>query len=124
MASADSKIIIVGGGPVGLTAAHALSRAGIDFVLLESRPGIVQDAGSNLVLSAMGMRALAQLGLMPAMCKVSTAVDRFKRFDHNGRDIGDTMFFTYFYERYVKNPTPYNLPVPGCLSHTHDPFFS
>ncbi|KAM0109173.1 hypothetical protein ACP6JB_005086 [Aspergillus fumigatus] len=44
----------------------------------------------------MGLRALAQLGLLAALSKVSTPVDKFKRLDHQGRDIGDTMFFTYF----------------------------
>lgn len=108
MNAAGSKIIVVGGGPVGMTAAHALSRAGIDFVLLESRSEIVMDAGSGLVLSAMGLRALGQLGLLPALSKVSTPVDKFKRLDHKGRDIGDTLFFTYFQQRSVvtyKSPT-------------------
>jgi 2-polyprenyl-6-methoxyphenol hydroxylase-like FAD-dependent oxidoreductase len=108
MNAAGSKIIVVGGGPVGMTAAHALSRAGIDFVLLESRSEIVMDAGSGLVLSAMGLRALGQLGLLPALSKVSTPVVKFKRLDHKGRDIGDTLFFTYFQQRSVvtyKSPT-------------------
>ncbi|KAH2543395.1 hypothetical protein KXW97_002714 [Aspergillus fumigatus] len=47
----------------------------------------------------MGLRALAQLGLLAALSKVSTPVDKFKRLDHQGRDIGDTMFFTYFQPR-------------------------
>jgi 2-polyprenyl-6-methoxyphenol hydroxylase-like FAD-dependent oxidoreductase len=108
MNAAGSKIIVVGGGPFGITAAHALSRAGIDFVLLESRSKIVIDAGSGLVLSAMGLRALGQLGLLPALSKVSTPVDKLKRLDHKGRDIGDTLFFTYFQQRSVvtyKSPT-------------------
>jgi 2-polyprenyl-6-methoxyphenol hydroxylase-like FAD-dependent oxidoreductase len=101
MDAAASKVIIVGGGPVGMTAAHALTKAGIDFVVLESRPEIVMDAGSGLVLSAMGLRALAQLGLLSALNESSTPVDKFARLDHKGKDIGDTMFFTYFKERSV-----------------------
>jgi 2-polyprenyl-6-methoxyphenol hydroxylase-like FAD-dependent oxidoreductase len=50
-----TKAIVVGGGPVGLVAAHALTHAGLDFVLLESRPNIVIDAGSNLVLLPMSL---------------------------------------------------------------------
>ena len=108
MNTAGSRIIIVGGGPVGMTAAHALSRAGIDFVLLESRSEIVMDAGSGLLLSAIGLRALGQLGLLPALSKASTPVDKFRRLDHKGRDIGDTLFFTYFQQKSVvtyKSPT-------------------
>lgn len=101
MNAAASRVIVVGGGPTGVTAAHALSRAGIDFVLLESRPEIAADAGCNLVLSAMGLRALGQLGLLPALYKVSSPVTKFKRYDHKGRDLGDTMYFTYIQQRSV-----------------------
>lgn len=101
MSSTTAKVIVVGGGPVGMTAAHALSQAGIDFVLLESRPTIVMDAGSNLVLSPTGLRALGQLGMLPALNSVSSPLAKFSRFDHKGRDIGDTMFFTYFQQKSV-----------------------
>ena len=109
MSTNASRIIVVGGGPVGMTAAHALTKAGIDFVLLESRPEIVLNAGSNLVLSAMGLRALGQLGLLPALTKVSSPVTKFKRFDHKGRDLGDTWFFTFFQERLVTSYKPLTL---------------
>ena len=90
------KVIVVGGGPVGLTAAHALSRAKIDFVLLERRPSPVIDAGSNLVLNPTGLRALDQLGLGSSLEKVSSALGLVKRQDHQGRDIGDAYWFILF----------------------------
>lgn len=102
MSVATTKVIVVGGGPVGMTAAHALAKAGIDFVLLESRSTIVMDAGSNLVLSSTGLRALGQLGMLSALYSVSSPLAKFSRFDHNGRDIGDTMFFTYFQQKSVQ----------------------
>lgn len=102
MSVATTKVIVVGGGPVGMTAAHALAKAGIGFVLLESRSTIVMDAGSNLVLSPTGLRALGQLGMLPALNSVSSPLAKFSRFDHNGRDIGDTMFFTYFQQKSVR----------------------
>jgi 2-polyprenyl-6-methoxyphenol hydroxylase-like FAD-dependent oxidoreductase len=95
------KVIIVGGGPVGMTAAHALLRANLDFVVLERRAHMVEDAGSNLVLLPIGLRVLGQLGLLPAIESVSSPMSRFKRIDHNGKDIGDTLFFTYFKEKLV-----------------------
>lgn len=99
MSGPTPRIIIVGGGPTGMTAAHALQKAGIDFVLLESRPKIDFDGGCNLILSAMGMRALGQLGLLPDIEEGSTPLTKFQRLDHNGKDIGDTWLFTFINER-------------------------
>ncbi|KAK3375779.1 hypothetical protein B0T24DRAFT_664901 [Lasiosphaeria ovina] len=100
MTSTHFKVIVVGGGPVGLTAAHALWRAGIDFVLLESRPSIVIDAGSNLVLLPMGLRLLGQLGLLEALNTVSSPLGRIQRTDHTGCDIGDANFFVHYKENH------------------------
>ncbi|KAH8596207.1 hypothetical protein B0O99DRAFT_510722 [Bisporella sp. PMI_857] len=98
------KAIVVGGGPVGLTAAHALSRANLDFVVLERRAKMVEDAGSNLVLLPIGLRVLGQLGLLPTIESVSSPMSRFKRIDHGGKDIGDTLWFTYFKENHGAYP--------------------
>ncbi|KAI0452446.1 hypothetical protein F5B21DRAFT_516079 [Xylaria acuta] len=58
------KVIVAGGGPIGLTTAHALSRAGIDFVVPEHGVSVTtDDAGASLVLWPQGLRVLAQLGL-------------------------------------------------------------
>ena len=94
MAPSNFKVIIIGGGPVGLTAAHALDRAGIDFLLLEQRPHVVIDAGSNLVLMPIGLRAMSQLDLLDPLNAVSSPLGRIDRLDHDGRDIGDVQFFT------------------------------
>lgn len=96
MTSQGFKVIVVGGGPVGLTAAHALSRANIDFVLLERRSSPVIDAGSNLVLNPTGLRALNQLGLGSSLEEVSSSLSLIKRQDHQGHDIGDAYYFELF----------------------------
>ncbi|KAK0611226.1 hypothetical protein B0T14DRAFT_548519 [Immersiella caudata] len=100
MSSSSFKVIIVGGGPVGLTAANALHQAGIDFVILESRPNIVIDAGSNLVLLPMGLRFLAQLGLLEVFNNVSSPLGKIKRFDHVGNNLGDANFFIHHKENH------------------------
>lgn len=98
MSTGNFKVIVVGGGPVGLTAAHALTRANIDFVVLESRPKIVIDAGSDLVLLPMGMRLLGQLDLLGDVEHVSTALEKVVRIDHQGYDLGETKIFNHMKE--------------------------
>ncbi|KAH6638662.1 hypothetical protein BKA67DRAFT_596432 [Truncatella angustata] len=93
MPSGGFKVIVVGGGPVGLTAAHALTRANIDFVVLERRSCIVIDAGASLVLVPMGMRVLGQLGLLDSLKKVSSPLPQIGRCDHNGNDLGVMTIF-------------------------------
>lgn len=58
------KVIIVGGGPVGLAAAHALHLAGIEFVVLESRPAIVEDKGASLIVHPHTLQVLHQFGVL------------------------------------------------------------
>ncbi|QYS94606.1 Flavoprotein monooxygenase [Trichoderma simmonsii] len=64
MAVTDFKVIIVGGGPVGLTAAHALHKAGIDFTVLERSNEIAMDVGASIALGSATLRVLHQLGLL------------------------------------------------------------
>ncbi|KAK7997544.1 hypothetical protein PG989_005584 [Apiospora arundinis] len=100
MVVTEPKIIVVGGGPVGMTVAHALTRANIDFVLLESRASIVMAAGASLVMSQIGLRALSQFGVLPAIEKVSSPLSICKRFNHQGQTIGDTKLFSYLRENH------------------------
>lgn len=99
MTSAHFRAIIVGGGPVGLTAAHALSRAGIDFLVLERSPNMVVDAGSNLVLLPMALRTLYQLGLRSTLESVSSPLGTIHRIDHHGRPLGDMKWFEFDMEK-------------------------
>ncbi|KKP00391.1 hypothetical protein THAR02_07520 [Trichoderma harzianum] len=103
MSPTGFKVIVVGGGLVGLVAAHALSRAGLDFVVLESRPSIVLDAGSNLVINPMGLRVLGQLGLLPAFDAVSSPLAQIERRDHNGKDLGTSQAFVHINENHGRS---------------------
>ncbi|KAI6334897.1 hypothetical protein MCOR29_000640 [Pyricularia oryzae] len=58
------RVIVVGAGPVGLMACHALSRAGIDHVLLEMRPKLDKEAGTSIGMWPHNVRVLDQLGLL------------------------------------------------------------
>lgn len=64
MAPSDFRVIVVGGGPNGLTAAHMLSKAGIDFVVLEKRDTCMAEVGASLVVGPNTARVYDQLGLL------------------------------------------------------------
>ncbi|KAI0171961.1 FAD/NAD(P)-binding domain-containing protein [Hypoxylon sp. FL1284] len=70
MAKGNFRVIIVGGGPVGLTMAHTLSKAGIDFVVLERRPTIGEDRGASIIIHPHGLRVLSQVGLLDRLMSI------------------------------------------------------
>ncbi|KAI1390506.1 FAD/NAD(P)-binding domain-containing protein [Hypoxylon trugodes] len=66
MAAAEKpfRAIIVGGGLVGLMAAHIFTKAGIDFVILEQHEDLMPELGSLLSVWPPTFRILDQLGLL------------------------------------------------------------
>lgn len=78
------RVIIVGGGPVGLTAAHALLSANIDFVVLEARPTFTPEEGASLLAYASTQRVWHQLGLHGAMEARACPVETRSSADHAG----------------------------------------
>jgi 2-polyprenyl-6-methoxyphenol hydroxylase-like FAD-dependent oxidoreductase len=61
--STKFRAIIVGAGPVGLYLAHALSRATIDYVVLEQNESVLRYQGAGLILYPHTIRLLDQIGL-------------------------------------------------------------
>ncbi|CAG9946239.1 unnamed protein product [Clonostachys rosea f. rosea IK726] len=104
MGPTNFRVIVVGGGPVGLSCAHALSQAGIDFIILEQRSSFVIDAGANLILVPMSMRVLAQLGLLEELKQVSSPLNIINRMDHSGRRLGSMKWFLYDNEYFGAYP--------------------
>lgn len=84
MAVSNFKVIVVGGGPVGLVAAHVLYKAGIDFVVLERRQNVVLDLGAALVLAPQNMRVMHQLGLYEKLMEIGGELLNTKGFLLNG----------------------------------------
>lgn len=78
------RVVIVGGGPVGLTAAHTLLRAGIDFVMLEARDTCTPEEGASLLAWPSTHRVWHQLGLFDAMEARSAPVETRKVVTHAG----------------------------------------
>lgn len=99
--SADqmSTVIIVGGGPIGLTMALALERAGIDSVVLEQRSGVVTEEGADLVLLPMALRALSQFDVLEDIRRVSVRLRNLPCLDHYGRADGEMTWFQKYQEK-------------------------
>lgn len=82
------RAIIVGGGPVGLFLGHALSRANIDYIILERRDNIVEDTGFGLALWPHGMRILDQLGMLEEARDIYLPVTDKSNLWPDGSEIG------------------------------------
>lgn len=61
---AGLRAIVVGAGITGLTAAHTLYKAGIDYVVVEKWPDAAPPAGASIGLFPSSLRVLQQLGLL------------------------------------------------------------
>lgn len=83
------KAIIVGGGPIGLAAAHALHLAGIDFVVLERRRGIVEDRGASLIVHPHTFRVLQQFGILDDLLSRGAELNHHLSFTADGHVFGE-----------------------------------
>lgn len=57
------RVVIVGAGPVGLYLAHALSRANIDYIVLEQYDTVIRYQGAGVLVFPQTLRLLDQLGI-------------------------------------------------------------
>jgi 2-polyprenyl-6-methoxyphenol hydroxylase-like FAD-dependent oxidoreductase len=90
MTTGNFKVIIVGGGPAGLVAAHALYQANIDFVVLEQRENVTVDLGACLVLGPQNLRVMHQLGLLDKLREIGGELLSAKGFLLNGYEYKHT----------------------------------
>lgn len=74
------RVIVAGGGLVGLTTAHILSKAGIDFVVLEQYDNVTPYLGSLLSIVPGTLRVLDQLGLLGPLRPLSDDVENLHFF--------------------------------------------
>ncbi|KAH8128209.1 hypothetical protein ACSS6W_010986 [Trichoderma asperelloides] len=100
MSAPKFKVIIAGAGPVGLSAAHALRLANIDFLVLEKRQNVVIDVGASLAVGPASMRVMHQLGLLESLLEASHKSERRKALTIDGRLVKDTPFY-----HHLKNNT-------------------
>lgn len=90
-------IIIVGGGPSGLSLAHALIKANISFTLLERRPEVVQNSGASIGIWPHNVRVLDQFGVLEDAKKISSTMTTGKsyQFYPDGRQMYEFPLFKW-----------------------------
>ncbi|KAL7266525.1 hypothetical protein RUND412_010927 [Rhizina undulata] len=96
------KVIIAGGSVTGLTLAHTLDRAGIDFVVLEGHEEIAPQVGASIALFPNGTRIMDQLGLWNDLKQLITPLRRTHFRDADGHAVlksggGQTLEACYHY---------------------------
>ncbi|KAI3392837.1 hypothetical protein diail_5150 [Diaporthe ilicicola] len=100
------RAIIVGAGPVGLYLAHALSRANIDYIVLEQCDSVLRYQGAGVLLYPHTLRLLDQIGLYEKakkdLIKSHTLTDLLS---WNGRVIKSIPLWSMLGERHAYPPT-------------------
>lgn len=86
------KVIIVGAGVTGLTLAHCLAKANIEYVLLDK--GVVAPSfGTTVTLQPLGCRILHQLGCLDAVLANCDAMGGAQCRDPSGKAFASNAFF-------------------------------
>ncbi|TGO44204.1 hypothetical protein BOTNAR_0897g00010 [Botryotinia narcissicola] len=98
------KVIIVGAGPVGHTTAHALSKAEIDFVVLERRQVVVEDVGASLVLAPQSLRIMSQLELLDQLNAISTELVHITSYSMDGKKFKEAWPFKVMKQNHGSPP--------------------
>jgi len=103
------KVIVVGGGPVGLTAAHILTQASIDFVILERGESVHPDEGAGIAVGPTTFRLLDQIGLLAQFTEITTPITTKNVMTRDGQ----------LYNSYEFHVREYH-GRPIAFAHRHD----
>ncbi|GFF97683.1 3-(3-hydroxy-phenyl)propionate/3-hydroxycinnamic acid hydroxylase [Aspergillus udagawae] len=110
MSSSNSpfKAIIVGGGPIGLAAAHALHLADIDFVVLERRPAIFEDRGASLIVHPHTLRVLHQFGILDELLPRGAELKHHLSFTADGHVFSEGNRYRLIRENHGHGPVAFH----------------
>ncbi|KAJ0166272.1 FAD-dependent urate hydroxylase [Colletotrichum tanaceti] len=108
MAGDPFKVIIIGGGPSGLTAAYALYHAGIDFVVLERRTNPAEDLGASLVLAPQSQRVFYQFGILDKLAEIGGSLHENRALTLDGQVFKSTRLFDVIKEHHGAGPLAFH----------------
>ena len=113
------RVLIVGAGPAGLIAAHALHQAGINFTILERRPNATPQLGGTVGLFPQSVRILNQLGLMQPLEALSVgAVNKTNIDIHTGKVMGSSPIFSIMKDMFVDRVPLHSPILDGLITNT------
>jgi 2-polyprenyl-6-methoxyphenol hydroxylase-like FAD-dependent oxidoreductase len=81
------RIVVIGGGIAGISAALALHKAGFDVAVYEAHPDGAEDIGAFLTLASNGMRALAQVDASTAVTAIGFPLSTMRVLDASGAEL-------------------------------------
>ena len=99
--STPFRVIVIGGGVTGLTAAHALKKANIDHVVLERGTDPASPTGASIAIYPHGSRILKQIGCLKAAEAACMPMKSFINRNPGGKAIVDSSFFDFVMEKWV-----------------------
>jgi hypothetical protein len=113
------RVLIVGAGPAGLIAAHALHQAGINFTILERRPNATPQLGGTVGLFPQSVRVLNQLGLMQPLEALSVgAVNKTNIDVYTGKVMGSSPLFSIMKDMFVGRVPLHSPILDGLITNT------
>jgi salicylate hydroxylase len=83
------RVVIIGGGVAGATAAIALRRSGAEVTVYEAYPDPAGPVGSFVSLASNGLRGLAAVGGLERIQRIGIDVARQRMWSGTGRSLGD-----------------------------------
>ncbi|KAL3474475.1 hypothetical protein BJX99DRAFT_271659 [Aspergillus californicus] len=98
--SQSLRVIIIGAAVSGLTLAHMLERAGIDFVILERGREVAFAGGASIGLQPNALRILDQLGLYEEICATTVPIKTAYHRRSDGSVIGGSKFAGELHRRH------------------------
>ncbi|KAJ5982177.1 Monooxygenase FAD-binding [Penicillium sp. IBT 35674x] len=79
------KVLIVGGSVAGLTLANALSRANVDFLVLESHSHVDDSIGGAITIISNGLTILDQMGMYDDILELLEPAEELYTWLPNGK---------------------------------------
>jgi len=99
----NTKVLVVGGGPAGVTAARVLAESGVDVILLERNLSFVKPCGGGVSLSAFEELGIPKTTIKKEVKNVRIVSPKGERLDMGLRDGNLAIVERGEFERVLRN---------------------